>query len=108
MALWVDEKGIPHPSGTPCASEPYNQTGDIELNISIDNLTVLNDYTVPGPGDLNLAFVLYTENLNNSVRTQTGPVPVESGNSWPSDRLPSSLNICINRMIRWSLLCKVG
>ncbi len=97
MALWVDENGSPHPSDIPCASSPYNQTGNIELNISIENITVLNDYTVGGPGDLNLAFVLYTENLDNSVRTEVGPVQVDSGSSWPSDQLPSSLNICIDR-----------
>jgi hypothetical protein len=99
MALWVREGASPHLPSANSACAP-REGGSIEMRISISSIRVIDDIDSGNdPGDLNLAFGIYTDDLRRSARTEVGPVEIESGTSgsdWPADKLPSSLSMCLS------------
>ena len=93
MGLWVDKNGSPHPTGTQCSQ---TELGTKSVIVTISNIKVINDLDDDNnPGDLNLDFVLYKGDLGRSVRNEVGFVEVQSGANWPSQKLPSSLTMCL-------------
>ena len=94
MALWVDKDKSPHPAGTACKKDVLD--GGKSAIVSISGIKVINDMDDGNnPGDLNLDFVLYTGDMGRSVRTQVGPLEVQSGANWPAQKLPPSLTMCL-------------
>jgi hypothetical protein len=75
--------------------------GSMEVTVSINSVTVLDDGDEGSPGELNLAFVLYTGDLKRSVRTEVGMIVVDTGVTIGSTiHVPKSvatpLHICLN------------
>jgi hypothetical protein len=97
LALWVDKGKTPDIDVFGCRSTgPKN----IKMRASITNLEINNDFTNNGPGRINLVFALYTSDFAVSVRTQSEPVVIDTGSTWPPQKLPAPITACVSEIPR--------
>jgi hypothetical protein len=92
MGLLVHPERSPHPAGTPCAE---GAPGPIEITIRVSRIRVLNDKEDDGPGQINFAFALFTEDFRHSTRTQTREIRLDSNAQVHPVDLPKPLTLCL-------------
>lgn len=92
MGLLVDMDGSPHPQGTACAELP---PGPIEVVVSVNAITALDDHDDEDRGELNYVLTLFTDDFRRSVRSQTPTLFLESGEAAPESWLPDTLSMCV-------------
>lgn len=96
MGLLVEPGESPHIEGTACSEKP---PGNIDVTVSVDRITVLNDNDSGSAGELNFAFTLYTGDFRRSIRSQAANVIVDSDNAdndVPDSGLPEPLTLCVS------------
>ncbi len=94
LGLLVDPLGDPHLQGTPCGPVEY---GAIEVSVSVDQLTVLddNDDAEDSPGELNFVLGAYAAGLRQSARSQGSHVELNNGDIVPDHALPPPIVLCL-------------
>jgi Thrombospondin type 3 repeat len=95
MGLWVEDN-IYYSLYSPCGLPGL--VGDRTVTVTPEYINIRNDTDLGNdPGDLNLAFTVYTSDFKKSVRTQVGMEHVPEG-LWPSAKLPSPLRMCVSHL----------
>jgi hypothetical protein len=88
------DKDITYNEFSPCFG---GEDGNLRVTVTPSIIHIEDDLDdEDNPGELNLAFVLYTGDFKQSVRNQVGPVNVRSPGDWPLDKLPAPLSMCLN------------
>lgn len=92
MTLWIEKDKSPELFSTPCKR---SQPGPITIKATIKNLKVLDDTDVFGAGEVNAVLALYVGDFSRSTRSEVGMVSVSSGSSFPQNKLPKTLSLCV-------------
>jgi hypothetical protein len=105
LALWVSPDGSPHPPNTPFAAatnpSPSDPTRGLkEITVTVESVKVLHsgDSDNHEPGEVNLSLVVYDSpyDFHRSVRSEVGPINVNSGEFVPAVDLPAPLTLCLD------------
>jgi hypothetical protein len=70
----------------------------VRMKAEVTSIKMLNDQTYDGAGNWNLVFALYSGDFGESFRKQTETVAINSGDFWPTDKLPSPIVECVSRL----------